>query len=374
VTIYNSRDVPLLSLGTDSREALAENKLAAVAAWEAATGDAEPIEELRTGARVWVENRAPKGSPDKPDVTSFVIGGADLDEAVKDVIGAFDRFHVEGGDELNPPRWVASTDPEIAQLLAEHWSHDPADPLSVSPAGHGCSVVDVSEVVVARPPDLQATRVAIGRDIESAASFAFTTSFAGTATTAPTATTFTTDGVNIPVNSIVGQAIVTTSGATRIGIVQSNTSAANSVLTIDRWYNVTSLPANRGVAAASTPTAGAWLVMPGNVAALYIGLTANNGAAGDGDTTLTGEVTTSGGGLIRTLATYAHTAAATTTTLTNTWTANGTDALPLVAAKIGVFQGVEAASRLFFETLLTPTTATLSASGDQLQVTDTVTL
>jgi hypothetical protein len=82
--------------------------------------------------------------------------------------------------------------------------------------------------------------------------------YSGTATTAPTATTFTTDGVNIPANAAAGQLIVTTSGATRFGIVQSNTSATNSVLTIDRWYDATALPADRGVAAASTPTAGAW--------------------------------------------------------------------------------------------------------------------
>jgi hypothetical protein len=40
--------------------------------------------------------------------------------------------------------------------------------------------------------------------------------------------------VNLPANSIVGQMVVTTSGATRFGIVQSNTSATNSVITIDR--------------------------------------------------------------------------------------------------------------------------------------------
>jgi hypothetical protein len=83
--------------------------------------------------------------------------------------------------------------------------------------------------------------------------------FSGTTATAPTAGTFTTDAVNLPANSVVGQMIVTTSGATRFGIVQSNTSATNSVLTIDRWYDATALPADPGVAAASTPTAGAWI-------------------------------------------------------------------------------------------------------------------
>jgi hypothetical protein len=221
----------------------------------------------------------------------------------------------------------------------------------------------------------QATRVAIGRDIESDASFAFVSrQYKGT--------TF--DGADCDhlhdrrlstslTNTVVGYYIVTTSGATRFGIIQSNTSAANSVLTIDRWYDPASLPANRGVAAASTPTAGLWLILPGNAAAAYMALTANNGAAGDGDTTLTGEITTSGGGLIRQLATYAHTAAATTTTLTKTFTANGSDSLSVILAKIGIFQGVEAASRLFFESLLNAT-ATMALSGDQVAITDTVTL
>jgi hypothetical protein len=205
-------------------------------------------------------------------------------------------------------------------------------------------------------------------------------SYHGTATTAPTATTFTTDGVNFPANSLVGQVIVTTSGSTRFGIIQSNTSATNSVLTIDRWYDATALPADPGVSAASTPTAGAWAVVAGGAPAAYMAL-ANNATAtapAATDTSLTGEITTASGGLIRNLATYAHTAAsggAGTTTLTKTWTANGSDSLPVTVSQIGVFQGVVvAASRMFFKTTLSPTTATLSASGDQIQVTETVTL
>jgi len=49
------------------------------------------------------------------------------------------------------------------------------------------------------------TRVAVGRDIESDSLLGFVAGYRGTATTAPTATTFTTDGVNIPVNSVVGR-------------------------------------------------------------------------------------------------------------------------------------------------------------------------
>lgn len=215
------------------------------------------------------------------------------------------------------------------------------------------------------------TRVAVGRDIESDALLGFVQTYSGTATTAPTATTFTTDSVNIPANSVVGYAICT---ASRFGIIQSNTSAASSVLTIDRWYNANALPANVGTAAASTPAAGAWQILPGNVPGAYMGLTANSSAAADGNTTLTGEITTAGGGLIRQLATYAHTAAGTTTTLTKTFTANGSDTLPVTVAKIGIFQGVVvAASRMIFETLLNAT-ASFSLASDQAQITHTTTL
>lgn len=215
------------------------------------------------------------------------------------------------------------------------------------------------------------TRVAVGRDIESDALLGFVAGYRGTTATAPTATTFTTDAVNIPANSVVGRVVAT---GTVFGIIQSNTSATNSVLTIDRWYDAAALPASAGVAAASTPAAGTWQILPGNAPAAYMALTATSTAAVDGDTTLTGEITTSGGGLIRQLATYAHTAAGTTTTLTKTFTTNGSDTVPVTVAQIGIFQGVlVAASRMVFRTLLNATMA-FGLSGDQGQVTHTTTL
>lgn len=215
-------------------------------------------------------------------------------------------------------------------------------------------------------------RVAVGRDIESDSLLNFNECYGGTTATAPGATTFTTDAVNIPVNSVAGQIVVR---GTVFGIIQSNTSATNSVLTIDRWYDAASaLPANAGTAAAGTPAAGTWVIVPGNAPGAYMGLTATATAPSDGDTTLTGEITTVGGGLIRQLATYAHTPAATTTTLIKTFTCNGTDALPVTIAQIGIFQGVvAAASRLIFRTLPNATAA-FSLSGDQAQYTSTVTL
>lgn len=106
--------------------------------------------------------------------------------------------------------------------------------------------------------------------------------------------------------------------------------------------------------------------------AKWVALTANTTAPAAGDTTLTGEITTGGGGLVRAATTYAHTVGATTYTLTNTFTANGSDSLPVTIGKVGAFDAASAGN-LVFETLLSPT-ATLSASGDNLPLTWTVTI
>lgn len=106
--------------------------------------------------------------------------------------------------------------------------------------------------------------------------------------------------------------------------------------------------------------------------AKWVALTANSSAASASDTTLTGEITTAGGGLVRAAGTYAHTNGQSTYTITNTFTANGSDSLPVTIAKVGIFNA-SSSGDLVFETLL-GTTATLSASGDTLTITQTVTL
>lgn len=106
--------------------------------------------------------------------------------------------------------------------------------------------------------------------------------------------------------------------------------------------------------------------------AKYVALTVNTTAPAATDTTLTGEITTAGGGLVRKAGTYAHTTGAASYTVTTVFTANGTDALPVTIGKRGVFDAASGGN-LVFSTLVTPT-ATLSASGDQLTLTDTVTL
>lgn len=103
----------------------------------------------------------------------------------------------------------------------------------------------------------------------------------------------------------------------------------------------------------------------------FVALTANAAAPAAGDTTLAGEITTAGGGLVRKQATFAHTAGTNTSTLTATFTATASDALPVTVAKIGVFNAGSSGT-MGYETLLNAT-ATLSASGDNVTVTETVT-
>src|SRR5215467_475537 len=96
----------------------------------------------------------------------------------------------------------------------------------------------------------------------------------------------------------------------------------------------------------------------------YIALTANNGAPAAGDTTLTGEIVTGGGGLVRAQGAYAHSGGTNTLTVSKTFTANGSDSLPVTVAKYGLFNAASVGT-LGFESLFAAT-ATLSASGDQL--------
>jgi hypothetical protein len=105
--------------------------------------------------------------------------------------------------------------------------------------------------------------------------------------------------------------------------------------------------------------------------AKWVGITANATAPAAGDTTLTGEITTAGGGLIRQVGVYAHTIGTASYTITTTFTANGSDALPVTIAKRGIFDQLALGGTLIFEALVSPT-ATLNASGDSVTLTDTV--
>jgi hypothetical protein len=123
-----------------------------------------------------------------------------------------------------------------------------------------------------------------------------------------------------------------------------------------------------GVMAASASN-GTGAYAPANYIALSATATGTTGA----ETTLAGEIVTAGGGLLRAQATsITHTAGTNTYALSKTFTTNGSDALPVTIASIGIFNAASAGT-LVFRTVL-GTTATLSAVGDQLTITDTVTM
>jgi hypothetical protein len=107
--------------------------------------------------------------------------------------------------------------------------------------------------------------------------------------------------------------------------------------------------------------------------AKWVGITANATAPAAGDTSLTGEIATAGGGLIRQVAVYAHTIGTASWTLTSTFTVNGSDTgLPVTIAKRGIFDQLAVGGTLVYESLVTPT-AVLSAVNDSLVLTDTIT-
>jgi hypothetical protein len=186
-----------------------------------------------------------------------------------------------------------------------------------------------------------------------------TLGFSGTAT-ATTATTLTSSGFTGS-NAYAGQ--IVTAGSV-YGVILSNTT---TVLTVDRWY----APATPGGSAGTTPGNVAFTVVPGQAPVGYLALSANASAAVASNTTLPGEITTAG--LIRKIATYAHTAGTTTYTEAATWTAQAAD-VPVTVAKMGGFASVVSVTgALIYETLLSAT-ATLSAVSDQITVTQTVTI
>lgn len=205
-------------------------------------------------------------------------------------------------------------------------------------------------------------KVDSGRDMQYRAMAGAFAGASGTST-GTAATTMTDSGATWGTTQYVGAWVVC---GNRYGIIISHT---GTVLTIDRWTD----PVSPGGAAGSTPGATTvYVILPSAAPAWFMALTANNGAPANGDTTLTGEIATGSGGLIRKICPVAHTAGASTYTLTPVYTANGSDALPVTVAKIGTFNSLTS-GQMQFETLL-GTTATLSLSGDQLTVTDTITM
>lgn len=140
---------------------------------------------------------------------------------------------------------------------------------------------------------------------------------AATATSATSLTNasaaFPTAGQGLKGAIIVASANSAGAGSTVWGMITTNTATVN---TVDQWY------AGGTWVAGTTPNATAnYIIIPTNLAAMWIAVTSDAAAASSADTTLASEATSNG--FARALATYAHTAAATTYTLQVVFTASG---------------------------------------------------
>lgn len=205
------------------------------------------------------------------------------------------------------------------------------------------------------------TRVSSGADKQAAEIGGGANLGATGSATSPTATGFTCTGLTASAN--VGQMV--TLGAV-YGVITANTTTA---VTVDRWYT----PGT--AAAAATPSAGTFVILPGQAPAMFMAITTNSTAPAPGDTVLTGESTTAGSGMLRKLATYGHTLGTTSLTLAATYTYTSTDnGTSLAFDKIGTFDTGTPGSAGIMQFESTFTAATLTATGDAVTITDTVSL
>lgn len=189
------------------------------------------------------------------------------------------------------------------------------------------------------------------------------TAIQGSPATATSATSFTATGTPWSSNALTGWRVVfPVTGLTTAPVYGNILSNTTSVAQVDQWY--TAADAQGGTPASTN----AFIILPGQGPARFIGLTNDATAAGTADSSLTSEITANG--LNRALATFAHSALATTYTLTKTWTATGAQS----AQKAGNFTGGYGASGGGIMVAETAFTAATLATNDSLQLTWTWTL
>jgi hypothetical protein len=224
-----------------------------------------------------------------------------------------------------------------------------------------------------RLPALQALFTNDGRT-QQAVNYAGGQVGATGAATASSSTTLTNTGASWTTNQWAGYRVyATVSGSVMVwGNVISNTA---TVLTVDRWYAA----ATPGGSAGSTPSSTAtYLIADGGVvSAWFVGLTTTNITPAATDHSMSGEYTTAGGGYVRKIAPYALTSGTSpmTYTLTPVYTGNGSDTYPSTFYAINACNSMvvsDSTLAMKFETSLSAS-ATVSASGDQVNVTETVT-
>lgn len=266
-----------------------------------------------------------------------------------------------GGDQ--DPKWVWSNNAELERFLSEYYE---------IPAGRPAGVEDLYHTRFG-PPGVGAWAAPVNGLLTNAGRSLFanmmgggSTGTAGTAT-ATAAGTLTNSSATWTTNQWAGYRVY---AGTVWGNVISNTA---TVLTIDQWYAVP----DTGAAGATPSTTTSYIIASGgSVAAWYVALTSTNITPAVTDTSLSGEITTAGSGLLRKIAPFAITQATSPVkyTLTPVYTATSSDTFPTTAYAIGVFTSAlhsDTTDNMLFETSLSAS-ATVNAAGDQITVTEQV--
>jgi len=212
-------------------------------------------------------------------------------------------------------------------------------------------------------------RINSGTDAQAASMGGDLAGYTGTAT-ASTATTLTATGTPFVASAYIGHIVVTVSAAAAYGVITANTT---SQLTVDQWYAL----GTPGSGPATTPTATTvFMIVPGQAPYWYMAISTDTATVLATDSTLTSEITAASSGCLRKLATYAHTTTVASYSLAATFTYTGTDQTfgARTIGKMGIFNTLSGATgRPQFLTLISPT-ATLTATGDALTVTETVSM
>jgi hypothetical protein len=196
MTIVTENGVPILDRGDGQRIGISHAGRAVLA---------EADDGLLLGESVGLHCPRLRATGEEGKV-DFTIGASTLHEAATEVIGAFDFHHLdppgESSDTHYPPEWVVSTHPELAQLLADYYSTQtgPAIPVNLR-TNIGLDIVSAG--VFAAPRAAPASRPAAGTRARRRPR-------RRRARSRPTASTW-------PANSVTGQMVVTTSGATASG-------------------------------------------------------------------------------------------------------------------------------------------------------------
>jgi len=185
------------------------------------------------------------------------------------------------------------------------------------------------------------------------------------ALTASSATSATPSGGGMTADQYKGwEVFCPVTGVTTAPVYGNIGSNSTTVLTVDGWWIGTT-----DTMTGTTPASTNGYHLRATCNARFMGLTENAGAAAAGDTVLTGEITT--GGASRAKAVYAHTDAAASYTLINTFAITAT--FPAIH-KGGLFTAANttAAGVMVFEAVLNADASVIN--GDSLQVTATNTL